>query len=98
MTWYVFYTKQALKDKESVVAAGLGKRARELIELIKQDPFATPPKFEKLVGDLRGTYSRRINIQHRLVYELIPNTEERPAPDGKIYDGFVKILRMYEHY
>ena len=96
--WYLYYTKHALKDKENLIAANLGEKGRALIELLKKDPFALPPRFEKLVGSLSGAYSRRINIQYRLVYMVIPNTDQKPAPDGKQYEGFVKILRMYEHY
>ena len=96
--WYLFYTKQALKDKDSLIAAGLGEKGKTLIEILKKDPFVTPPRFEKLVGVLSGAYSRRINIQHRLIYMVIPNTDKEPAPDGKHYEGFIKILRMYEHY
>ena len=96
--WYLYYTKHALKDKENLIAANLGEKGRSLIELLKKDPFAVHPRFEKLVGSLSGAYSRRINIQYRLVYMVIPNTDQKPAPDGKQYEGFVKILRMYEHY
>ena len=96
--WFVYYTNRALKDKEFLIAVGLGDKGRQLIALIKKDPFASPPRFEKHIGDLAGAYSRRINIQHRLAYEVIHNNDGKPAPDGKIYDGFIKILRMYEHY
>ena len=86
MSWRLVYTKQARKDAKKVAFAGLKVNAELLIELLKEDPFKTPPPFEKLVGDLAGAYSRRINIQHRLVYQVLP--EHRT----------VKVLRMWTHY
>jgi Txe/YoeB family toxin of toxin-antitoxin system len=84
--WKVVFTKQAQKDAKKLSAAGLRPNAEELLALLRTDPYQTPPFFEKLVGDLSGAYSRRINIQHRLVYEIYP--------DGKT----VKVLRMWTHY
>jgi Txe/YoeB family toxin of toxin-antitoxin system len=84
--WAVVFSRQAQKDASKVAASGLKAKAQELLDLLAQDPFATPPRFEKLVGDLAGCYSRRINIQHRLVYEVL--AEER----------IVHILRMWTHY
>ena len=84
--WHVVYTKQAVKDSKKVLAAGLQQRVKQLISLIEQDPFINPPPYEKLVGDLSGAYSRRINIQHRLVYQVY--TAEK----------VVKVLRMWTHY
>ena len=86
MTWQVVYAKQALKDAKNLKAAGLKPKAEELIAILKADPFQKPPNFEKLVGDLAGAYSRRINIQHRLVYEVL--AEER----------IVRVLRLWTHY
>lgn len=86
MKWRLVYTKQACKDATKLAAAGLRPKAEELLELLGRDPFAVPPPFEKLVGDLAGAYSRRINIQHRLVYEVLP--EQR----------VVKVLRLWTHY
>jgi len=86
VTWAVVYARQALKDAKKLVAGGLKPRAQELLDLLAQDPFRNPPPFEKLVGDLAGTYSRRINIQHRLVYEVF--AQER----------VVRVLRMWTHY
>lgn len=86
MTWQVVYTNQARKDAQKLVAAGLKPKAEELIELLCRNPFETPPPFEKLVGDLSGAYSRRINIQHRLVYQVL---EDRHT---------VKVIRMWTHY
>ena len=91
----IVYEKQAAKDVKNLKAAGLDKKAKELIEIIRVNPFQTPPIYEGLVGNLQGFYSRRINIQHRLVYQvyLEPFTE-----DGIEYDGTVKIIRMWTHY
>jgi toxin YoeB len=86
VSWRLLYTKQAQKDAKRLAAAGLKTKAQELLAIIVDDPFRTPPPFEKLVGDLRGAYSRRINIQHRLVYQALE--EER----------VVKVLGMWTHY
>lgn len=86
MSWRLLYTKQAQKNAKRLAAAGLKARTQELLTIIADDPFHTPPPFEELVGDLRGAYSRRINIQHRLVYEVL--AEER----------VVKVLRIWTHY
>lgn len=84
--WTLVYSRQAQKDAKKLAASGLKPRAKRLVDVITDDPFATPPRYEKLVGDLAGCYSRRINIQHRLVYEVLP--EER----------VVHVLRMWTHY
>ncbi|MDZ7789913.1 MAG: Txe/YoeB family addiction module toxin [Xanthomonadales bacterium] len=86
MSWRLVYTKQAQKDAKKLARSGLKPKARELLDLLAADPFQRPPPFEKLVGDLAGAYSRRINIQHRLVYQILE--EER----------VVKVLRMWTHY
>jgi len=83
--WNLVYTRQAQKDAKRLAASGLRERAQKLLDLLAKDPFSKPPPFEKLVGDLAGAYSRRINIQHRLVYQVIP---ERRT---------VKVLRMWTH-
>ncbi len=82
----ILYNKLALKDAKKLTSANLDKKAKELIGLIKKDPFQSPPPYEKLVGNLNGSYSRRINIQHRLVYEV--------REDDKV----VRISRMWSHY
>ena len=84
--WRLVFTKQAQKDAKKLSSANLRNKAKELLEILKEDPFRNPPRFEKLVGDLAGAYSRRINIQHRLVYQVLE--EER----------VVKVLRMWTHY
>jgi Txe/YoeB family toxin of toxin-antitoxin system len=84
--WDVVFTKQALKDAKKLANAGLKANAQRLIEVIKENPFQNPPPYEKLVGDLLGAYSRRINIQHRLVYQVYE--QERT----------VKVIRLWTHY
>ena len=86
MKWAVVYAKHALKDARKLSAAGLKEKAQELLVVLTIDPFQNPPAYEKLVGDLDGAYSRRINIQHRLVYEVFK--KERT----------VRVLRMWSHY
>jgi toxin YoeB len=86
VSWRLVYTRAAQKDAQRLAAAGLKERAQVLLDLLADDPFRSPPSFEKLVGDLTGAYSRRINIQHRLVYQVL--TEEH----------VVKVLRMWSHY
>ena len=86
VNWELVYTKQAQKDAKKLAASGLRTKAEALLEILRTNPFQTPPTFEKLVGDLAGAYSRRINIQHRLVYEVIES------------ERTVKILRMWTHY
>lgn len=91
----IVYEKQAGKDIKKIKAAGLDKKAKELIEIIRENPFQTPPVYEGLVGNLQGYYSRRINIQHRLVYQVY---SESFVEDGTEYEGTVKIIRMWTHY
>lgn len=86
MTWTLVYAKQAAKDAKKLAAGGLKSKALELLVVLAKDPFQNPPPFEKLVGDLAGAYSRRINIQHRIVYEVF--AEEK----------MVRVLRMWTHY
>ena len=86
MTWRLVYTKQAQKDAKQLAGAGLKAKAQSLLGVLEEDPFRTPPPFEKLVGDLNGAYSRRINIQHRLVYQVLED------------EHVVKVLRMWSHY
>lgn len=86
MSWAIVYAKQAMKDAKKLAASGLKPKAQELLTILAHDPFQNPPPFEKLVGDLAGAYSRRINIQHRIVYELFPPEQT------------VRVLRMWTHY
>ena len=86
MTWQIVYTAQARKDAKKVAGAGLRPKVEVLLDILREDPFRSEPPFEKLVGDLAGAYSRRINIQHRLVYQVIE--------DARI----VKVIRMWTHY
>ena len=86
MIWKLYYTKQAQKDARKLASSGLKIKAQELLKIIEINPYQTPPPYEKLVGDLSGAYSRRINIQHRLVYQVL---EEENA---------IKVLRLWSHY
>ncbi|MBD2410758.1 toxin of toxin-antitoxin system [Nostoc calcicola FACHB-389] len=86
MSWQLVYTKQAQKDAKKLASSNLKDKAEELLTVIAKNPFQNPPPFEKLVGDLSGAYSRRINIQHRLIYEVIESEQ------------VVKIIRMWTHY
>ena len=84
--WRVVYSKQAIKDSARIAEAGLKEKAIRLLEIVSEDPFRNPPPYEKLVGDLAGAYSRRINFQHRLVYQVFEK------------EKIVRILRMWTHY
>ncbi len=86
MTWELVYTKQAQKDAKKLAASGLKNKAQSLLKIIKKDPFQRPPPYEKLVGDLSGAYSRRINIQHRLVYQVYEK------------EHTIKVISLWTHY
>ena len=93
--WNIVFTRQAAKDARNLKAAGLDGKAKRLIEVVRADPFGTPPAYEGLVGSLSGLYSRRINIQHRFAYAADATPLER---DGRRYEGTVKVVRMWTHY
>lgn len=86
MTWEIVFAKQALKDAKKVAASGLKPKALELLAILASNPLQNPPPYEKLVGDLAGTCSRRMNIQHRVVYEIF------------VKENIVRVLRMWTHY
>ena len=86
MSWRLYYTKQAQRDAKRIVSAGLRTKVEVLLAILEEDPFRSPPRYERLVGDLAGACSRRINLQHRLVYQVL---EDEHA---------VKVLRMWTHY
>jgi len=86
VTWRIFYTKQAQKDAKMIAAAGLRQKAEKLLLILSKNPFQTPPRYEKLRGDLSGAYSRRINIHHRLVYQVISEVRA------------IKVIRMWTRY
>ena len=86
VSWQLYYTKQAQKDAKKIASSQLRSQAEKLLAVLEKDPFTNPPPYEKLVGDLEGAYSRRINIQHRLVYQVYPKEKA------------VKVLRMWTHY
>ena len=86
MSWRLIFTKQAQKDAKKIAQAGFKPQASRLLDILRENPYRIPPPYEKLVGDLSGAYSRRINIQHRLVYQVLDNIK------------MVKIIRMWTHY
>jgi toxin YoeB len=86
VSWKLLYTRQANKDAKKLARSGLKPQAERLLEILKKDPYQTPPPFEKLVGDLTGACSRRINIQHRMVYQILDDMKT------------VKVIRMWTHY
>jgi len=86
VNWELVYAKQAQKDAKKLAASGLKNKAKDLLEIIKENPYQNPPPYEKLVGDLSGAYSRRINIQHRLVYQVYEK------------ERVIKIIRLWTHY
>ena len=86
VAWTLVFTRQAQKDAKKLAAAGLRPKAERLLDLLTRNPFQNPPPFEKLVGDLAGAYSRRINVHHRLVYQVLPAEKT------------VKVIRMWTHY
>ena len=86
MSWKLVFTSQARKDAKKVAKSGLRDEAEKILDVLKRNPFETPPPFEKLIGDLTGAYSRRVNIQHRLVYQVFES------------DRVVKVIRMWTHY
>lgn len=86
MSWQLVYTRQAQKDAKKLSRSGLKEKAQKLLKIIQEDPYQNPPPYEKLVGDLSGAYSRRINIQHRLVYQVYET------------EGVIKVIRLWTHY
>jgi Txe/YoeB family toxin of toxin-antitoxin system len=84
--WRIVYTKQARKDAKKLSSSSLREQAEELLEILSNNPYQSPPPFEKLLGDLSGAYSRRINVQHRLVYQVVDD------------ERVVKVIRMWSHY
>ena len=88
MSWALVFAKHAQKDAQKLAASGLKNKAQELLAIVRENPFQNPPPYEKLVGDLQGAYSRRINIQHRLVYQVLMDKDIKT----------VKVLRVWSHY
>jgi len=86
VSWEVVFTKQAQKDAKNLASASLKEKAQNLIDILKENPFQNPPPYEKLIGDLSGSYSRRINIQHRLVYQVYEK------------ENTIKVIRLWTHY
>ena len=98
MGYKLKYDRQSKKDAELLEQAGLKKNAVELLEILKNNPYQKPPRFEKLQGDFRGSFSRRINKKHRLIYDILPNAEGLKDENGIPYQGIVKVIRMWSHY
>ena len=98
MGYKLMYSRQAEKDVIVLERSRLDKKTKELLAILKNNPFQNPPPYKKLVGDMAGAYSRRINIHNRLVYQVADNTEQLKDGDGSIYQGIVRVLRMWTHY
>ena len=96
--YLVSFSGQASKDKILLKAAGLEQKTKSILNILIENPFQNPPPYEKLIGNLSGFYSRRINLQHRLVYKIEENTGQRKNPAGEIYEGIVYVKRMWTHY
>ena len=96
--YLVKFSPQAQKDKKLLKAAGLQDKAKNLLNIIAVNPFQNPPCYEKLIGNLRGNFSRRINIQHRLVYDVIENTQQFKDLNGELYEGIIRVKRIWSHY
>jgi Txe/YoeB family toxin of toxin-antitoxin system len=94
----VDFTKQAWKDTVKIERVGLKPKAAEIIRTVRKNPFELSQNFEKLKGDLKGYYSRRINDQHRFIYAILPNTDNLKDKSGMLYKGIVHVLRMWTHY
>lgn len=93
--YQVVFTKQAAKDAKKLKSAGLDKKAKRLVDIVRENPFESPPSYEALVGNLTGLYSRRISLQHRFVYQVIA---EPVSDGGVVFEGTVKVVRMWTHY
>ena len=94
----VVTTRQAAKDSDLLEKAGLSAKGKAFVRIMRNNPYQTPPPYEKLTGNLQGYYSRRINRQHRFVYEVLPNPQNLKDDNGVPYEGIVKIIRMWTHY
>ena len=98
MAYKVIFSRQAFKDLQKLKQSGLARQAKEITEILMKNPYQTPPRFEKLAGDLCDYFSRRINIQHRYIYQIIPNDDRLHDENGVMYVGIVHVLRMWTHY
>ena len=96
--YLIEFSTRAEKDKRLLKAAGLELKAKELLNIIMINPFQNPPRYEKLLGDLQGNFSRWINIQHRLIYDVRENSENLSNSNGQTYDGIIRVKRMWTHY
>lgn len=94
----IVLTKQASKDQKNIKDIAMKNRIKNLLKILEINPFQNPPSYEKLVGNLSGYLSRRVNIQHRLVYQVLENETNLLDANGKPFDGIIKIIRMWTHY
>jgi Txe/YoeB family toxin of toxin-antitoxin system len=98
MGYKLKYAHEADKDARKLEQAGLMETAVKLLSIIKRNPYQNPPPYEKLKGDYKDSYSRRINRQHRIIYDVLPNADNLKDENGELYQGIVKVLRMWTHY
>jgi len=98
LAYKVIFSKQAIKDLQKLKQAGLERQVKVITEILKQNPYQTPPRFERLIGDLHDYFSRRINIQHQYIYKVLPNDSNLQNEGGEIYTAVVHVLRMWTHY
>ena len=94
----VIFSRQAHKDLQKLKQAGLARQAKEITEILMINPYQSPPRFEKLSGDMQDYFSRRINLQHRYIYEIMPNEKAMKDEDDGLYAGIIHVLRMWTHY
>ncbi|MCL2086874.1 MAG: Txe/YoeB family addiction module toxin [Oscillospiraceae bacterium] len=94
----VFFVKQARKDAEKIERAGLKPKVVAILRTVRKNPYEKTQGFEKLTGDLKGAYSRRISRQHRFLYSILPNVNNAKDDDGNVYEGIVKVISMWTHY
>jgi Txe/YoeB family toxin of toxin-antitoxin system len=98
LAYKVIFSRHAFKDLQKLKQSGLARQAKDITEILMKNPYQSPPRFEKLAGDLCDYFSRRINIQHRCIYRILTNENELHDENGVIYAGVVHVLRMWTHY
>jgi Txe/YoeB family toxin of toxin-antitoxin system len=98
LAYNVIFSRQAVKDLQKLRQAGLGRQAKEITDILMKNPYQMPPRFEKMLGDLRNCFARRINIQHRYIYQVLPNDDEMRDENGILYEGVVHVFRLWTHY
>ena len=98
MGYKVILSRRAFEDLQKLIQSGLGRQAKEITEILMKNPYQTLPRFVRLVSDMNNYFSRCINIQHRYIYQILPNDGKLQGDDGVIYDGIIHVLRMWTHY